>query len=97
MHPNLDAMVLVPMFPHTLSSRPLVIDGNSRVRIQVNELNELHPNISCDGQLNLSASPGDVVHVHKKPERLNLLHPLNHNFYAICRAKLGWGSHPREK
>ena len=97
MHPNLDAMVLVPMFPHTLSSRPLVIDGNSQVRIQVNELNELHPNISCDGQLNLSASPGDVVQVHKKPERLNLLHPLNHNFYAICRAKLGWGSHPREK
>ena len=91
MHPGLDALVLVPMFPHTLGSRPLVIDGNSRVRIVINEYNELHPGISCDGQLKLSASPGDEILVHKKPERLKLLHPLEHNFYAICRAKLGWG------
>lgn len=91
MHPGLDALVLVPMFPHTLGSRPLVIDGNSEVRIVINEYNELHPGISCDGQLKLSASPGDVILVHKKPERLKLLHPLEHSFYAICRAKLGWG------
>jgi len=92
MHPNLDALVLVPMFPHTLSSRPLVIDGNSKLRIVVHEYNELQPSIVCDGQVNLNASPGDIVIVNKKPARLNLLHPLNHSFYAICRAKLGWGS-----
>lgn len=94
MHPGLDALVLVPMFPHTLGSRPLVIHGNSSVRIVINEYNDLHPNISCDGQLNFRASPGDVILIHKKPERLQLLHPLEHNFYAICRAKLGWGSGP---
>ena len=94
MHPGLDALVLVPMFPHTLGSRPLVIHGNSSVRIVINAYNDLHPNISCDGQLNFRASPGDVIHIHKKPERLQLLHPLEHNFYAICRAKLGWGSRP---
>ncbi|HMV72566.1 MAG TPA: NAD(+) kinase [Pseudomonadales bacterium] len=94
MHPGLDALVLVPMFPHTLSSRPLVIHGSSSVRIVINEYNDLHPAISCDGQLDFSASPGDMVHVHKKPEHLRLLHPLDHNFYAICRAKLGWGSRP---
>jgi NAD+ kinase len=94
MHPGLDAVVLVPMFPHTLGSRPLVIHGNSHVRIVINEYNDLHPNISCDGQLNFTASPGDVIHIQKKPERLKLLHPLDHNFYAICRAKLGWGSRP---
>ena len=94
MHPGLDALVLVPMFPPTLGSRPLVIHGNSSVRIVINEYNDLHPNISCDGQLNFRASPGDVIHIHKKPERLQLLHPLEHNFYAICRAKLGWGSGP---
>jgi NAD+ kinase len=94
MHPGLDAIVLVPMFPHTLGSRPLVIHGNSHVRIVINEYNDLHPNISCDGQLNFTASPGDVIHIQKKPERLKLLHPLDHNFYAICRAKLGWGSRP---
>ena len=96
MHPALDALVLVPMFPHTLGSRPLVIGGGSRVRIVINEYNDLHPGISCDGQLNFSASPGDVVLVHKKPARLQLLHPMDHSFYAICRAKLGWGSGPAE-
>jgi len=95
MHPGLDALVLVPMFPHTLGSRPLVVHGNSSVRIVINEYNDMHPRISCDGQLNFSASPGDVVHVHKKAERLHLVHPLEHNFYAICRAKLGWGSGPK--
>lgn len=94
MHPRLDAIVLVPMFPHTLGSRPLVVDGNSVVRIVINEYNELHPGISCDGQLNMSASPGDVVVISKKPEPLQLLHPRDHNFYAICRAKLGWGARP---
>ncbi len=94
MHPGLDALVLVPMFPHTLSSRPLVIHGSSSVRIVINEYNDLRPTISCDGQLNFSASPGDMVHVHKKPEQLRLLHPLDHDFYATCRAKLGWGSRP---
>ncbi|MBK6277584.1 MAG: NAD(+) kinase [Gammaproteobacteria bacterium] len=94
MHPGLDALVLVPMFPHTLGSRPLVIHGSSSIRIVINEYNELHPTISCDGQLNITASPGDMIHVHKKPEHLRLLHPLDHNFYDICRAKLGWGSRP---
>ncbi len=92
MHPGLDALVLVPMFPHSLGSRPLVVHGNSHVRILIKEHNDLHPGITCDGQLNFSASPGDVIKIHKKPERLSLLHPVEHNFYAICRAKLGWGS-----
>jgi NAD+ kinase len=92
MHPGLDALVLVPMFPHSLGSRPLVIHGNSHVRILIKEHNDLHPGITCDGQLNFSAIPGDVIRIHKKPERLSLLHPVEHNFYAICRAKLGWGS-----
>lgn len=96
MHPELDALVLVPMFPHTLGSRPLVIHGDSRVSIVVEERNDLHPAISCDGQLDFSARPGDRILVHKKPERLLLLHPLDHNFYAICRAKLGWASGPAE-
>jgi NAD+ kinase len=96
MHPELDALVLVPMFPHTLGSRPLVIHGNSRLRMVIKELNDMHPGISCDGQLNFSASPGDEILIHKKTEHLRLLHPLEHNFYAICRAKLGWASGPAD-
>lgn len=92
MHPKLDAMVLVPMFPHTLSSRPIVIDGNSVVKIVISENNEFHPPVTCDGQVHLTTLPGDVVYISKKHHKMRLIHPINHSFYASCRDKLGWGS-----
>lgn len=91
MHPTLDAIVLVPMFPHALSSRPIVLDGNSEVRIDILERNRTHPPVTCDGQVNLTARPGDSVSIVKKPHRLLLLHPKGHSFYASCRDKLRWG------
>lgn len=91
MHPTLDAMVLVPMFPHALSSRPIVVDGDSQIRLDVLERNRIHPPVTCDGQVNMTARPGDSVHICKKPHRLTLLHPVGHSFYASCRDKLRWG------
>ena len=91
MHPALDAMVLVPMFPHALSSRPIVVDGNSQIRLDILERNRIHPPVTCDGQVNMTARPGDCVHIRKKPHRLTLLHPVGHSFYASCRDKLRWG------
>ena len=92
MHPTLDAMLLVPMYPHALSSRPIVIDGNSEIRIDLIEGNEIDSPVTCDGQVKLTAKPGDTVHVRKKPEKLTLLHPKGHNFYASCRDKLRWSN-----
>ena len=92
MHPRLDALVLVPMFPHTLSSRPIVIDGNSELKIVIGRNNPTYPQLSCDGQVHITAAPGDTVTVHKKPYKLRLIHPLNHNYYEVCRTKLGWGN-----
>jgi len=91
MHPTLDAIVLVPMFPHALSSRPIVLEGSSEVRIDILERNRTHPPVTCDGQVNLTARPGDSVVIVKKPHRLLLLHPKGHSFYASCRDKLHWG------
>ncbi len=91
MHPTLDAVVLVPMYPHALSSRPIVVDGNSSIRIDILERNRIHPPVTCDGQVNMTARPGDSVHITKKPHRLTLLHPVGHSFYASCRDKLRWG------
>ena len=92
MHPRLDALVLVPMFPHTLSSRPLVIDGNSEIKIVIGRKNPTYPQLSCDGQVHITAAPGDTLSIHKKPFKLRLIHPLNHNYYEVCRTKLGWGN-----
>ena len=92
MHPSLDAIVLVPMFPHALSSRPIVVDGNSEIRIDILQRNRTHPPVTCDGQVNMTAQPGDSVFIRKKPHRLTLLHPLGHSFYASCRDKLRWSN-----
>ncbi|MYM62463.1 NAD(+) kinase [Pseudomaricurvus sp. HS19] len=93
MHPKLDAIVIVPMNPHTLSSRPIVVDGNSEIRIVVGEHNRAYPHVTCDGQSHVVTNPGDQILINKKPHKLHLIHPLNHNFYETCRSKLGWGSH----
>jgi NAD+ kinase len=92
MHPSLDALVLVPMFPHTLSSRPIVVDGNSRLRLMIAGSNSIHPPVTCDGQVNMTARPGDAVEIYKKPHLMTLIHPLGHSFYASCRDKLRWGN-----
>ncbi len=92
MHPKLDAVVLVPMFPHTLSSRPIVVDGKSEIKLVIGETNKTYPQMSCDGQMDISCAPGDVIRITKKPFRIRLIHPTDHNFYATCRDKLGWAS-----
>ena len=94
MHPQLDAVVLVPMFPHTLSSRPIVIDGNSNIHIDILPGNACEPPVTCDGQVSITAKPGDRLHICKKRHQLKLIHPLDHSFYASCRDKLGWGAGP---
>lgn len=96
MHPKLDALVLVPMFPHTLSSRPIVVDGSSEIKVFISSSNETYPHVSCDGQTHLVTRPGDVLYIRKKPHKLKLIHPLGHDFYDVCRTKLGWNSQPSD-
>ena len=90
MHPKIDAMVLVPMHPHMLTSRPLVVDGDSELKLVINEGNEIHPRISFDGQVDIKLAPDDVITISKKARKLKLVHPMTHNFYEACRSKLRW-------
>ncbi|ANF58287.1 NAD(+) kinase [Halotalea alkalilenta] len=92
LHPKLDAVVLVPMFPHTLSSRPLVVPADSEIRLHVCGKLDQQPLLSCDGQTQLLTHAGDVLRIRRKPERLKLLHPLGHSYYESCRSKLGWSN-----
>lgn len=90
MYPGLDALVLVPMFPHSLTSRPIVVSGQSEIRVDVVSRNDIHPPITCDGQISITALPGDSVRIRKKNRELTLLHPPGYSFYASCRDKLRW-------
>ena len=91
MHPSLDAIVVVPMFPHTLTSRPLVVRGSSRIRVTVAG-DDPEARISCDSQVDFVLAPGDDVVISKYAHALKLLYPLDHSFYDSCRSKLDWAS-----
>ena len=90
MNPRLDAIALVPMFPHSLTSRPMVVHGDSETCIEILDRNKISPLVTCDGQVSLTMNPGDSVKVRKKSRQLRLLHPPGYSFYASCRDKLRW-------
>lgn len=91
LHPQLDAIVLVPMFPHSLSSRPIVIEGNRQIKIVISPNNSSSPRLSCDGRTYIDAPPGSHILIRKKSRRLHLIHPLDYNYYEALRSKLHWG------
>lgn len=88
-HPNMDAIVIVPMHPHTLSSRPIVVGGQSEIKIFIRD-NQILPMVSPDGQNSVTLQVGDHLLIRKHPFKLTLLHPPGYDFYAACRTKLGW-------
>lgn len=92
MHPSLDAIVLVPMFPHTLNSRPLVVQGESHIRIEIGSHIETQAKVSFDSQIEFEIGPGESLCVRKNKEKLKLIHPPGHSFYGVCRSKLDWAS-----
>ena len=91
MHPRLDALVLVPMFPHTLNARPIVVPADCVISVTVTEKHQALPQVSCDGQTHISLLLGDQVVIRQSVEKLTLLHPPGYSYYEVCRSKLQWG------
>ncbi len=90
--PNMNAIALVPMHPHTLSSRPLVVDGDSHISLRFAQYNQTNLEVSCDGQFDLHFTPEDRVIVRKSPDKLRLLHLKDYNYFTVLGSKLGWSS-----
>ncbi len=90
--PELNAISLVPMFPHTLSSRPLVVDADNEVRLKLSLDNTDSLQVSCDSHVVLAVLPGDEVVIKKADKRLRLIHPKEYSYYNVLRKKLNWGS-----
>ncbi|KGJ93209.1 NAD(+) kinase [Colwellia psychrerythraea] len=90
--PNLNALSLVPMFPHTLTSRPIVVDGNSEIKLILANDNHENLQVSCDGHVILTVMPGDEVIIKKSECSIRLIHPLDHDYFNVLRNKLSWGN-----
>ena len=94
--PGIEAVTLVPICPHTLSNRPIVIDAKSEIEISV--CGHTDPNdvrITCDGASSLMISNGDKLKVRRHDTRVRLLHLVGHDHYDVLRKKLGWGGLPQ--
>jgi NAD+ kinase len=90
LHPLLDAIVLVPMFPHTLSARPIVIGAKSHIVIHIDTQSQSTPSLSCDGQARISVPIGGDISIKKNSKPLRLIHPLDYNYFETLRTKLHW-------
>lgn len=94
LEPSLDAIVLVPICPHRLSNRPIVVHGDSEISINsCGRTDPAHVRVTCDGQASEQLYPGDKLVVRKHPKPIRLFHPKDHDHFNLLRAKLGWGGH----
>ena len=90
LHATLEAMVLVPICPHTLTNRPLVVNADSNIEIVIGESRQMTAQVSFDGQMAFEVQWGDRILIKQKPQKIHLIHPASYDYYEILRAKLRW-------
>ncbi|MFU8822549.1 MAG: NAD(+) kinase [Gammaproteobacteria bacterium] len=96
-HPSLDAITLVPICPHTLSDRPIVIRADSRIEIRILERPDTRAEVACDGVPLGELAAGARLRVRAAREQVMLIHPRGYDYFRLLRSKLHWGrgSHSR--
>jgi NAD+ kinase len=92
LHPALPAIALVPICPHTLSFRPIVVSSDSVVEIVMVGQAPQHAQTTFDGQLTFALEPGDRIYARRAEYPVELLHPAGRSHFEVLRAKLSWGA-----
>jgi len=95
--PQLDALVIVPVCPHTLTDRPIVIPSRESIDVQLLERDGTRAEIAVDGHAVSDILPSDRLVVGAAPTRITLIHPPGYDFYGILRSKLFWGRDSRTR
>lgn len=90
-HPRVDALAIVPICPHTLSDRPIVVDGGATILLSLAPGFAGSAQLTLDGQVGLEVAAGDSVALRRADQRLTLLHPPGHDYFEVLRDKLHWG------
>lgn len=95
--PNVDALVMVPICPHTLSDRPLVLPSTSAIRVTLDHAGGSDAHVVCDGEPLARMAPGDTLTISLAKQAVTLLHPRDYNYYELLRSKLNWGRASRDR
>jgi len=96
-YPTLNAVTIVPICPHTMSNRPIVVNGDSEIEIVVVDSNSDDVRVTSDGQVPFELTNGDRIHISKAEKPLRLIHPSQHDHYDLLRAKLQWAEPPKSQ
>ncbi|MGZ8136224.1 MAG: NAD(+) kinase [Methylococcaceae bacterium] len=92
LYPSLNALVLVPLNPHTLSNRPIVIADSAEIEISFCQTKQINALVTCDHIEIPEVLISDKILIKKEPKPIRILHPEDHNFFYILRNKLNWSS-----
>lgn len=90
LHPRVEAILITPICPHTLSDRPVVVPDTSLIELRLSETAD-SVFLTLDGQTGVPMQVGDRVRITRAAERLKLIHPANKTYFEILRNKLKWG------
>jgi NAD+ kinase len=93
-NPRMNAIIVSPICPHTLASRPIVFSENETLKVVV-ELSSRHAVLTIDGQVAFNLKSGSSVSVRKAKHWVNLVKFRDRSFYDILRTKLHWGARPK--
>jgi NAD+ kinase len=89
--PSVDALLLTPIAPHTLTNRPIVIPAASVVRVQPNMADRDEVFVTFDGQAGFQLQAGDEIQVRRSDKTLRLIRPSTRSYFEVLRTKLKWG------
>lgn len=89
-YPTLSHIILIPICPHTLSNRPIILPDTSTVAITFHE-RVFDVYLTLDGQVGQALQPQDRVEIRSAPYRVKLIKSPQRSYFEILRAKLGWG------
>ncbi len=89
LHPSLEAFVLVPICAHTLTARPIVVNSQAVVELELTHADDAR--VHFDGQRHCDIRMGDLVRITRAPSPVRLLHPRHYSYYRTLREKLYWG------
>ena len=92
LHPSVHGIVVVPLCPHSLSNRPIIIDGGSEITLTL--LSKMPARVYCDGRIAWTAEPLDELHIVLSKHQARLLHPPEYSYFSILRQKLSWNAFP---
>ena len=91
-HPRVDAIVLTPIAPHTLTNRPIVIPGTEVIEVRSHADSDVEDiYVTYDGQSGYPLHEGDHVSIRKSERRLRLVNAPGRNYFELLREKLKWG------